>query len=223
MSTKRLERTVIEGGRNGWSKWDRHRTNRQARARSRMAISRFRDGDEVLWPKKRWREKSYRGFDDNLGPAERWLRSQVNRPWVKVYAAMLETFDTRTLAGRHIVYEHLLPPRRHRSYGLEEGEWRVSRRWIFWVNRAGILCARPWGRHSVAPRSAQTTYRATVSWLAGRRVRDYGKRMYWLVPVSAEARPGQPLRFRQAGELTQAERERVARFTDAERQAYVMP
>jgi hypothetical protein len=34
---------------------------------------------------------SYRDFLDNIAPLRRWLRSQVNRPWDKVYSEICES------------------------------------------------------------------------------------------------------------------------------------
>ena len=85
MSTKRLARTVIEGGRDGWSKFSRRASHRKERARLRsFLVEAMRDPeglDEVEPPR---RPHVYKHFDDKLSAAERWLRSRVGRPWANV-------------------------------------------------------------------------------------------------------------------------------------------
>jgi hypothetical protein len=109
MSTKNLARTVIEGGRNRANKWFRHYSNHQDRAQAHEALARLRqdpDAEELALPRRKpvspW-------FRDKLGPPERWLERNVGRPWSKVRAELFARFDTRTTAGRHIVFCHVLP------------------------------------------------------------------------------------------------------------------
>ena len=69
------------------------------------------------------------------GPPRRRLGSHVGKPWDKVYAEMRKRFDTRTTAGRHFVFEHMLPDvDRGDLSGV--GRWR---RYRFYVDTHGIL------------------------------------------------------------------------------------
>jgi len=109
MSTKNLARTVIEGGRSGWSRFARRHSHALVRAREREvshALGKGADFDALVYPK---RDPVYRDFADKLGPARRWLRAQANRPWNQVRSELFARFDTRTTAGRHILFGHLLP------------------------------------------------------------------------------------------------------------------
>jgi hypothetical protein len=45
-------------------------------------------------------------FSDLLGPLRRYLRSNVGRPWDKVYSEMKQHLDDRKTTGRHI-FEHV--------------------------------------------------------------------------------------------------------------------
>jgi hypothetical protein len=94
----------------------------------------LRAWDDAELPRRR---KAYKSFADKLSPAARWLEARVGRPWSKVKAEILAKLDTRSLAGRHIVYDHLLPSR-----------WRVSDSWwvarrVFFVDAHGILRLAP--------------------------------------------------------------------------------
>lgn len=81
MATKNLARTIIEGGRDRYNKWQRNYSHREERALTREHFARAReldDGFEALGIGRR--TKVYKGFRDKLGAPRRWLRSQVGRP-----------------------------------------------------------------------------------------------------------------------------------------------
>jgi len=127
MATKNLARTAIEGGRTHYSKWRRRASNGVQRTHEHLLSGSLLSGadvESVVYPR---REQIYRDFSDKLGPARRWLSSQVGRPWNKARSELFARFDIRTTSGRHIVFDHLLPE--------VEGRW--ARR-VFVVDRSGI-------------------------------------------------------------------------------------
>ena len=129
MATKNLARTVIEGGRTHFSKWHRRASNGVQRGHVRLvswSLVSGKDADDVVYPQ---RPKAYREFSDKLGPAKRWLSTQVGRPWNKARSELFARFDIRTTPGRHIVFEHLLPE-------VEGRHWARSN---YVVDRFGIL------------------------------------------------------------------------------------
>ena len=71
MSTKDLSRTVIEGGRAGYSKWARRHSHAQERHHERMVSKRLLSAIEldadIVFQK---RQKVYRDFRDKLGAPE---------------------------------------------------------------------------------------------------------------------------------------------------------
>jgi hypothetical protein len=93
----------------------------------------------------RKRTKVYQGFDDKLGPAYRWLEAQSGRPWNKVRSELFARFDTRTTAGRHIVFDHLL-----RS--VEREPHRSQHRHDMLVDRHGLLQKIPYRRKRLSRR-----------------------------------------------------------------------
>jgi len=117
MSTKNLARTILEAGR-GPAAWGRRADNRADRAKTRQALANLRDTaevDDLVLPVTK---KRNRWLDDKLSAAERWLASHVGRPWDKVRSELFARFDTRTLSGRHIVFDHMLPwVAQHRQLG----------------------------------------------------------------------------------------------------------
>ncbi|HET9931699.1 MAG TPA: hypothetical protein VFQ35_13455, partial [Polyangiaceae bacterium] len=192
MSKKNIARTALEGGRRYYNCWYRRRTNAVVRAEERTAFSRLRDRedvDDILWPK---REPVYQDFYDKLAPVFRWLKAQAGRPWSKVRSELTQRFDTRTTAGRHIIFCHVLP--------AVDPVPRFSRYHPVYVDRYGILrLVRPKKRKGVRAK-VHWLSPSTTQWLEGRRIAQRGELLYWFVPTESGA-------FRQANRLNDAEAE----------------
>jgi hypothetical protein len=212
MSTKNLARTVIEGGRANYSKFQRRNSNAIERARVHQlerALCRASELEDAVFEP---RQPVYRGFDDKLGPAVRWLRSQAGRSWDKVRSELFARFDTRTTAGRHILFDHLLaevstvPPT------------RFERQRRFTISARGILLYR--GRQRFRARDRRVPLaepeHVLVAWLAGRRVAVHGQRSYWLLPTKSGA-------YRQGPELAAPDRARFAALPDWFREQHEGP
>lgn len=77
-----------------------------------LRITRYDPEDEYedspqRMPASRNRQKGGgKSFSDLLGPLRRYLRSNVGRPWDKVYSEMKQHLDSRKTTGRHI-FEHV--------------------------------------------------------------------------------------------------------------------
>jgi hypothetical protein len=203
MSTKDLSRTVIEGGRDRWSQYHRRYSHRRARARSLAVLHDLRAGaepDAVCFPE---REPVYRSFADKLSPATRWLERQVGRPWDRVRSELFERFDTRTTAGRHVLFDHVLP-------SMELERWGGGLRHQLFIGKGGIVRRRrsapraSWQRPKPPLPEAEAVL---VAWLAGRRVRRSGSSYYWFLPSRTGA-------FRQGPALDEEEAARYARLPE---------
>jgi hypothetical protein len=199
MSTKNLARTVIEGGRANFNKLQRRHSNAVERARVHQlerALCRASELDGAVFEP---RQPVYRAFDDKLGPALRWLRSQAGRPWDKVRSELFARFDIRTTAGRHILFDHLL------SEVSTVLPTRYERQRRFTISARGILLYRGRERFRAFGRRAPLCEpeHVLVAWLAGRRVAAHGERFYWLVPTKSGA-------YRQGRELDTPDSARFA-------------
>lgn len=172
MATKDLGRTPLEAGNTA----EYHSVRREVRRRYRHEARAFchnaaRDPEgceetpapvapEHRRPNGCWTVDMH---DDRIGPVRRWIHRQVGRRWDDVYSEIRSRFDTRTLAGRHIVDAHLL------GYVDLHGdrEWRD-----LYVDEDGVLCER----EDRYPRRRYRTEQKTVSdrkftrWLSGRKV-----------------------------------------------------
>ncbi len=194
MSTKNLARTVIEGGRRRYNVWFRRHSNAQERTAERETSALLRDRLDPEAVVYRKREPVYQDFDDKLGPANRWLAAQVGRPWNKVRSELFARFDTRTTAGRHIVFDHLLRSVEHEPHAFPH-------RHDLLVDRHGLL-RKPVYRRKKPPRERlPESVSQIAAWLAGRRVGEHGNLPYWLVATKSGY-------FRQNKLLTHEEAER---------------
>lgn len=173
MATKDLARSVIEGGRYFHNCDERRESHRAVRARLRDALAATRLDPEEAEETFDVRTKHVgRMFHDKLSPAYRFLDSRVGKPWDTTRSLIAQRFDTRTTAGRHIVFDHLLP-----SIALERG-CLVARPWCsYFVDDDGMLqntvCKRT--RHAVMPA-------LPVAWLGNRKLGRMGGLLAWFVP-----------------------------------------
>lgn len=198
MATKDLARTVIEGGRSSFNRFDRRLSNAEVRAAWRVTqamIMQSADADGVLYPLRR---HVYRDFHDKLAPAERWLARQVGRPWNAVRSDLFARFDARTTAGHHILFDHLLAD-------VNLGDPARDRWADFFVDAQGIL-RRARERHRYRARFVPLPEpkRVLEEWLAGRRIGERAPKLYWFVRTPTG-------RFRQHHALKDCE---TARFRD---------
>jgi len=199
MSTKNLAHTVIEGGRHRYNKWDRRYSHAETRANEKAYIS------EVMDNQENWYDYDIeptrpvsKGFTDKLGPMYRWLAAQCGRPWNEVRSEVAKTFDTRTTAGRHIVFDHLLqsveetPDLRYGRYYSNPDDWTQSyRRHDFYVDAEGILrektvIKRKGYNEKVPPYNTQQI----ANWLSGRVVGKVGNKYFWFIPADKNKKKG---------------------------------
>jgi len=127
----------MEGGRRNYNKWDRRYSHRQHRRLENALLKVLIDDPECYesWLPPVLR-RVYKDFWDKLGPAYRFLNSRKNRPWDSAHSLMMRRFDSRTTAGRHILFCHVL---RDVSFYFEEHQswwFRVSK---YTVDEHGIL------------------------------------------------------------------------------------
>lgn len=78
-------------------------------------------------------------FDDLLSPLKRWLRSQVDRPWNKVWSELSTGIDSRSVVGGHLL-DHVC------SLVTIQTEYDSKRRAVmpqphvgFWKKRAPVV------------------------------------------------------------------------------------
>ena len=200
MSTKKLSRTIIEGGRANSNKWERRHSNSSERASSRDYCKKALIDSEVIYDDFiTEREKVYKGFDDKLAPVFRWLAKQVGRKWDDIYSEIKETFDVRTTAGRHIVNDHLIGSvditpdvRFPYAYYYAGGETVSHHKYDFYVED-GFLCKRKYIGRRKYP-YVVFNRPSIASWLDGRMIAKIGTKYYWF--VSSTNRNGHMIEYK---------------------------
>lgn len=202
MSTKNLAKTVIEGGRYAGNKWDRRHSSAEERVHARAYCKRVAHDPELADEEEiEPRQPVYKGFTDKLAPMYRWLDAQVGRPWSEVRSEVFQKFDTRTTAGRHITFDHLLREVVDTESGFNHWGHIVDpdipkedisgkpsyfyRYNDYYVDQGGFLRktyehGRRRRRISWAPIAKEEEYVMASKWLAGRMIKaDQGK-FHWI-------------------------------------------
>jgi len=193
MSKKNLARSTLEGGRHYRNRDDRRRSNAVVRHQARAvssSLARQIDPEEAQYSP---RAPVYRSFADKLSPAFRWLESQEGRPWNKVRSELTQRFDTRTTAGRHILFCHLLP-------SVEPWQF-ASRFHPMYVDRHGLLRRQSRRRVHRRDRPEPRVAAAVIDWSGARRVGERDGALFWFTPTEHGA-------FRQERRLSEPDAER---------------
>lgn len=185
MATKDINRSALEGGRPGRDKEERRVYQRRERHATKLHLKKVAlDAEEYYKTFEPVRGKIWRSFTDNLGPAYRWIDSNVGKSWSDVYSALREKFDPRTLAGHHLVNQHIIPS----IDGAGGEEFLISGRTYgsYYVDEEGVL------RKKVNEKYKRITdFSEIKNWAKGRRIdqvlwsKAYGKNQYkyfWKVP-----------------------------------------
>ncbi len=198
MSTKRLQRTVIEGGRG--NTWERRNSHNEERAAARDFCKRVmidpNYADEEFIEEK---HREYKEFRDKLSPMYRWLESQVGRPWADVRSEIFTKFDTRTTAGRHITFDHLLQEIVDTESGFDTRGHMINPnievikgdkkywwyRGEYYVDENGILQGNmEIRRHRYNwERITDADYQAAEELLNGRIIGEKGGKLHWFIPM----------------------------------------
>lgn len=193
MSKKNLARTAIEGGRNNGNKWERRYSHSEERNAAKEYCKQAVLDPEAVDERDLIEKKSkvYKEFKDKLSPMYRWLRAQVGKPWSEVRSEVAKKFDSRTTAGRHILFDHLLrsvetdstPPRWYYSWRSLPVDPNTSHSQNdFYVDEDGILQEKKYiSRKSRRPTNVNTPWIA--KWLNGRVIIKTGNKIYWCAPT----------------------------------------
>jgi hypothetical protein len=201
MSTKKLSRTVIEGGRHSYNKWERRHSHAEVRAEERdylkQVMSNLELAEELEIGEKRPVMKE---FTDKLAPMYRWLETQVGRPWSEVRSEVFTKFDTRTTAGRHITFDHLLREIVETDSGFDNrghipdpnipktthGRYYYGSYASYYVDQTGILRAKEHSRYHQSwywEKISDQEYKDAEAWLQNRMVGEKDGKLYWYVPT----------------------------------------
>jgi hypothetical protein len=150
-----LDKVIIESPRRG-------SRNRSAKTGARVLHQ--PDSEHEDHPKRisssRYRQyKDFRTFNDKLGPLRRFLRSNLGRPWNKVYSEVSAAIDRRSISGNHL-HEHVRDAVELNCFIGEGRKIYAPPHWFgaphevegFYVHpRTGLLCWKPYRRGRYVP------------------------------------------------------------------------
>lgn len=176
MATKNISRTVIEGGRAKRNQQDRYLSNRKLRAEVRDDLhhaSQLSDIEDYDVPAKR--QKVRKEFEDKLGAVRRWMESRVGKPWDETFSELTKKFDTRNMASRHVVVDHILGDI---TFSLDD----IHNYGNFWVDDRGLLQKdlTSW-RYKARHRRTWTGSDLSL-WANNRKVSLINGRLFWMAP-----------------------------------------
>jgi hypothetical protein len=181
MSTKRLARTVIEGGRcPEHYKGEVHQAKRTIRAHTleylRLVTRDVEAADAVPAPV---RTHIAPCFNHKLKPLYAFMDAHIGQSWNKTRSLLQKRFDIRTTAGRHIIFDHVVGS--VRPYGDVPRSFPQRN---YCVDANGLLQKeeRPRGRRFVAPPPFDRA--AVAAWLGNRKIGRCGDGFVWFVPTS---------------------------------------
>lgn len=184
MSKKDLSRSIIEGGRISHNKWERRNSSRVERVNERAFLKKIvHDPELVDRTVHEKRQKVRKEFGDKLSPIYRWLDSRIGRPWDEVYSEIKSKFDVRTIAGQHVIYDHLLA-------SVDRGETysRFGSYYGYYVDPEGVLRYEvpSWRRHrrtGTPPGKRKWPLQTIYKWANDRTVIVSGSEVFWGNPI----------------------------------------
>lgn len=92
-----MKQVLIERPRSGWRL--KHKRTNKPRASDW-------NGEDDYIERQAPRLQKTKRFDDLLSPLRRYLRSQIGRPWDKIYSEICANLDQRSVTGIHVL-QHL--------------------------------------------------------------------------------------------------------------------
>lgn len=200
MSKKNLAKTSIEGGRHSGNKSDRYLSHATERAETKLYLSKVKldpsYADEEAAPVI---EKVRKEFLDKLSPMYRWLSKQIGKKWDDVKSELIQKFDSRTTAGRHILYDHLLSEVLENKDGFDDRGHSIDNAnfssvyyhrvmHAYYVDQEGILCENEFSyrknRNNYKKIMAiKNDFEEIANWLNGNLIVKKQSKLYWCLPT----------------------------------------
>lgn len=196
MSKKNLAASAIEGGRSKRNKEERYLSNAKLRVKEREYIHNvMKDPEHYDQYMIDEREVVYKDFRDKLSPVYSYLDSRLGESWADIRSELMSRFDTRTTAGRHVLYDHILKSVTDTKTGFDESgiqqipelkneSSRIRNYFLFYdyyVDLEGKLCKA----NNVSYRSYRNNFPKTeewqfaAKWLGNRMLIKVGDKLHW--------------------------------------------
>lgn len=198
MATKRLSRTIVEGGKLGSDKHERKQHIQKSRRIARdFCTTYYEDGNEIE-PVFRARHY-YREFGDRLAPLYKFLDSCIGTPWDEIYSKLCAIRSRDTIQGFHFI-EHA----KGAVFG-SMGASKDSKIYSGYYIEDGLLQYKEAVYHR-PKRIDKKTREIYERWIDNRKVRLIGTRYFWHDPVikyelTLSWRQGNALTIKETGHM----------------------
>ena len=182
MSTKRLDKTIIEGGRNNHNKWERRQSHAYVRAEEKffcrkVAIDPEFAEDYIIDDAPH----VYKEFKDKLKPLYRWLDKKIGQNWDLVYSDIKKEFDISTTPGRHVIEDHLLHSVARSELINGYPAYESFRK--YYVDENNILQKTPKQKYKYSTINEKSfNYNVVENWLNGNMIGLIDSQPYWFMP-----------------------------------------
>jgi hypothetical protein len=180
MSTKRLSRTIIEGGKRGFDKHERKLQIQKNRRAGRDFCQTYSDENDTELLHRKGKHY-YREFNDCLSPLRKFIEAHVGQPWNDVWSKLCSMADRGNIRGWHFL-DHA-KAMLFNATGAKESYWGL------YIDDEGILRDKPIKRHNRSnfkkEREMEHLY---YRWWGDRRVRMIGTIYFWFDPVKKTTR-----------------------------------
>lgn len=178
MATKNLGRTALEGGRTNYYKSTCRAIERSLRTANRGYAQQALWLEEDLPSAPVRRPFGKKGNQtDKLTPVRAFMSKQAGRPWAEVRAELFSRFDPKTLAGRHILFDHILKD-------VSEGGDHLAAVFADWyVDHDGVLRERTRPRYQRGNYSLTAPQREWLRSFVNRKVTLSQGVLFWARPV----------------------------------------
>ncbi len=185
MSTKKLSRSVSEGGRS--NKKYRKLSQSSYRASERQYLNDVSSDIDNYYDydiEPRENQRDYSGC--KISPVRRWINKQIGRVWNDVYSEIVQKFNNSIIDGRGIkdYLKWMVDVNEDPSdikYGLDHTT--SSRRGQFYVDDDGILRNKKYVSPHWRRKLPKFDTTKIASWLNGRVVGKVGNKLFFFCPI----------------------------------------
>lgn len=170
----RLSRIPLEAGHTNSYKSQKRENAAKSRRIARDKIK-HEDYDNIVPVRAHYNSYETERHDDKLGGVMRWLRSQVGRPWDKIYSEIRERFSMDTITGWHILshlkVDDIRDPRERHWIEQGSGSARFP---VLYVDWDGIL-----KKAKIRKTKERVKALTLEKWLNGWLIHQEGALYFW--------------------------------------------
>lgn len=179
MSTKKLSRTIVEGGQKRFEKFDRNYQHRSMRSKERQYLQKVKNDPEYCLDNDiKDVRVVIKNFNDRLAPLDRKLEQSIGRKWDDVWSELNKEFDSRTIKGWHLLYGHVLPLFNPRYFSFYK-EYILDENGIICKNNNDYL---QWKKELIEKRLwFKQNSKNLITWVGNKKIRYVDGVLYWFV------------------------------------------